>query len=449
MQKAEQLLRRFRFGVFEANPGTGQLLKQGRRLRLQEQPFRLLAILLERPGELVTREELHGLLWPRTTVDFDHGLNKAVNKLRDALGDSAESPRFVETVARRGYRFLADVAVLEAEATPGVPAGIAPAGQPAAVVSGGQNPAASSPRYPAGRLGSPTRPLRASAWALAGLGLALLLAAASVIWLLYSSRPAEVVIRSLAVLPLVNLSGDPSQDYLADGITEELIAALGRVPGLRVISRQSVMMLKKAHEPLAYIARELNVDALVEGSVSRSGETIRIDGRLIVPPDGRQIWSSSYSGNLRDALSLQGRIVGAIAGQVQAVVHSDQPAPAFPPQAVNAYAYEVYLKARYLWNERTGDGRGKRSPLSTMRSSWIQPSPRLMRGWPTPTPWRATGSTASFLRKKHLPKPRRPRPRHWRWMTALPRPTPRSRSPSTSTAGSGRRPERNTSARSS
>src|SRR4051794_1194796 len=115
VQKADQPPGRFRFGVFEADPGTGQLLKQGRRLRLQEQPFRLLVVLLERPGELVTREELHRLLWPRTTIDFDHGLNKAVSKLRDALGDSAESPRFVETVARRGYRCLADVAVLGAE----------------------------------------------------------------------------------------------------------------------------------------------------------------------------------------------------------------------------------------------------------------------------------------------------------------------------------------------
>src|SRR3954447_20223272 len=130
VQKADQPSGRFRFGVFEADLGTGQLLRQGRRLRLQEQPFRLLALLLERPGELVTREELRRLLWPRTTIDFDHGLNKAVSKLRDALGDSAESPRFVETVARRGYRFLADVAVSGAGATRGVPAEVGPAGGP-------------------------------------------------------------------------------------------------------------------------------------------------------------------------------------------------------------------------------------------------------------------------------------------------------------------------------
>src|SRR3954447_13161262 len=130
VQKADQPSGRFRFGVFEADLGTGQLLKQGRRLRLQEQPSRLLVVLLERPGELVTREELHRLLWPRTTIDFDHGLNKAVSKLRDALGDSAESPRFVETVARRGYRFLADVAVLGAEVMHPAPVEVAPAGRP-------------------------------------------------------------------------------------------------------------------------------------------------------------------------------------------------------------------------------------------------------------------------------------------------------------------------------
>ena len=354
MQKADQPPRRFRFGVFEADPGTGQLLKQGRRLRLQEQPFRLLVVLLERPGELVTREELHRLLWPRTTIDFDHGLNKAVSKLRDALGDSAESPRFVETVARRGYRFLADVAVLGAEVVHAAPVEVAPAGRPAAIAPAGGNPAASSLRRLIGRPGLPARPARALAWALAGFGL-VLLAAASVAWPFYSSRHAEAAIRSLAVLPLVNLSGDPSQDYLADGITEGLIAGLGQVGGLRVISRQSAMTLKNDRAPLAAIARELNVDALVEGSVSRSGGTIRIAGRLVAEPDDRQVWSGTYSGDLRDALSLQASIAGAIAGRVRAAVRSDQPAPAFPSRAVNAYAYEVYLKARYLWNERTGD----------------------------------------------------------------------------------------------
>ena len=153
----------------------------------------------------------------------------------------------------------------------------------------------------------------------------------------------------------MNLSDDPSQDYLADGITEGLIAELGQVRGLRVISRQSAMTLKNDRAPLAAIARELNVDALVEGSVSRSGGTIRIAGRLVAEPDDRQVWSGTYSGDLRDALSLQASIAGAIAGRVRAAVRSDQPAPVFPSRAVNAYAYEVYLKARYLWNERTGD----------------------------------------------------------------------------------------------
>src|SRR3954447_14422185 len=181
VQKADQPSGRFRFGVFEADLGTGQLLKQGRRLRLQEQPFRLLALLLERPGELVTREELRRLLLPRTPIDFDHGLNKAVSKLRDALGDSAESPRFVETVARRGYRFLADVAVLRAEVTHGVPIEVAPAGRLAAIAPDSESPAASSPRRLIGRPRLPTRSARALAWALAGFGL-VLLPAASITW---------------------------------------------------------------------------------------------------------------------------------------------------------------------------------------------------------------------------------------------------------------------------
>jgi DNA-binding winged helix-turn-helix (wHTH) protein len=189
--------KRLRFGVFEADLRTGELTKHGRRLNLQEQPFRLLALLLEKPGELVTREELHGRLWPQTLVDFDHGLNKAVSKIREALGDSAENPRFIETVARRGYRFLADVAVVRG-------------GQPETVAD---DPAARGDLRLLGLAEAGTSPRRPPrAWRRFGVGLALLLAVA-LSWIFYPWRPADATIHSLAVLPLENLSSDASQDY--------------------------------------------------------------------------------------------------------------------------------------------------------------------------------------------------------------------------------------------
>src|SRR6185369_3847031 len=196
--QANERPRCLRFGVFEVDLRTGQLTKSGLRLRLQEQPFQVLAMLVERPGELVSREELRSRLWPRTIVDFDHGLNKAINKIREALGDSAENPRFVETVARRGYRFLADVEAIDAasrqpETSPYVVGDADP-------LSGGQ-PGAARKRLPP-----------SLAWRLFGFGLALVLAVA-LFGILHPWNHPSSQIRSLAVLPLENLSGDSSQDY--------------------------------------------------------------------------------------------------------------------------------------------------------------------------------------------------------------------------------------------
>jgi DNA-binding winged helix-turn-helix (wHTH) protein len=227
MTQATPPFRRLRFGIFEADFRTGELTKRGKRVRLQEQPFQLLAMLLDRPGALITREELHGKLWPQTIVDFDHGLNKAVSKIREALGDSAENPRFIETVARRGYRFLAEVAVVDDTQPDTVAGDLAAHGDP-------------------GRFHvidadiSPKRPSHALAWKLSGCGLALVLAG-YLVWNLYPWGHALPAIHSLAVLPLKNLSGDASQDYFADGMTDELITHLGQINTLRVISRTSAM----------------------------------------------------------------------------------------------------------------------------------------------------------------------------------------------------------------
>src|ERR1700691_1682794 len=189
----------FRFGVFEVDVRNGELTRQGKRLSLQEQPFRLLVMLIERPGELVSREEVRQRLWPQTIVDFDHGLNKAISKIRDALGDSAENPRFIETVSRRGYRFLADVQVVRA-------------GQPETVV-GDLAPTANAaiPRADEVRA-SPSKPPLVARWKLFGAVLAIALAICFG-WFLYNSRNLSPAIRALAVLPLENFSSDTSQDY--------------------------------------------------------------------------------------------------------------------------------------------------------------------------------------------------------------------------------------------
>ena len=339
MQQAVNSARRLRFGVFEADLGARELTKLGRLLPMQEQPFQLLVMLLKKPGELVTREEMQQSLWPQTVVDFDHGLNKAISKIRDALGDSAENPRFIQTVARRGYRFLADVTVvsdgpIEAEA-PAV-ASVAPQ-------------ADSDPRPMVG--GS----WRLAAWMTAGLLAALLL----FVFLFHfssTSRSALPRIRSLAVLPLANLSGDTAQDYFADGMTDELITQLAHISALRVISRSSVMTYKSMHKPVAEIARELDVQAVVEGSVFRSGDRVRLSAQLIRVPADENLWAQSYEGDIRDSLALQSKVAQAIAGQIQATLSREEQLALGKSKAVNPRAYEAYLKGRYYWNKRTAEG---------------------------------------------------------------------------------------------
>jgi TolB-like protein/DNA-binding winged helix-turn-helix (wHTH) protein/Flp pilus assembly protein TadD len=334
---------RLRFGVFEVDLRAGELRKHGVKLRLQEQPFQVLAMLLERPGETVTREELRNRLWTAETfVDFDHGVNKAINRIRDALGDSATSPRFVETVSRRGYRFIADVAVAES-------ARIArPEPEPGDLVQNHDEPVASVSAPSVER--SRSRP----SWMIAGAALAL--AAIGVgVWVFRPRAPRPTPIRSLAVLPLENLSGDASQEYFADGMTDELIATLGQISALRVISRTSVMPYKRARKPLPQIARELGVDGIVEGTVLRADGRVRITAQLIDANDDKHLWSDTYGGDLRDTLALQNRVARAIAEQIRINVSPIEQATLRHDKPVDPQAYEAYLKGRFFWNKRTGD----------------------------------------------------------------------------------------------
>jgi TolB-like protein/Flp pilus assembly protein TadD len=270
------------FGIFEVNLRAGELRKRGIKIKLQEQPLQILQILLDNPGNVVTREELQQKIWPADTfVDFDHGLNNAIRRLREALGDSADTPRYIETLARRGYRFIGSL---------------------------GADPA---------------------------------------------STPSPI--RSLAVLPLENLSHDPQQEYFAEGLTEALITALAKIGELRVVSRTSVLQYKGVHKPVREIARELEVDAIVEGTVLRAGRRVRITAQLIDAPKETHLWAESYERDLRDVLTLQSEVAQAIAREIRIKLTPQEQAHFGLPHPVDPEAYEAYLKGRYHWNRRSGE----------------------------------------------------------------------------------------------
>ena len=346
MEEERQFRGPLRFGVFELDLRAGELRKHGLRIRLQEQPFQVLAMLLQHHGEVVTREELQKTVWPADTfVDLDHGLNKLISKIREALGDSAENPRFVETVARRGYRFLAEVKTGQAV----VHRSSEPPTQPA------PSPETFAVPEPIGKPAIPVRRAPSLKWFLASFAVILAMIAFAV-WMLHSGNRPSHTIHSLAVLPLENLSGDASQDYFADGMTDELISDLGQISALRVISRTSVMAYKGARKPLPQIARELNVDAVVEGTVLRSGDQVRITAQLIEASTDKHLWSQSYEGELRDTLALQNKVASAIADQIRINLNPQEQAALKSVKVVNPEAYESYLKGRYFWNKRTADG---------------------------------------------------------------------------------------------
>jgi len=247
---------------------SGELRKQGIRVKLQDQPFQALVALIERPGEVLTREELQKRLWPSdTTVDFDRGLNKAIARVRDALGDDADNPRFIETLPSRGYRFLTQVG-------------------PSSAVTEIRSSPATAPQV------THRRRLR---WIAGGMAAALLLVIG-----IYRLIPSPRI-DSIAVLPMENLSGNPEQEYFSDGMTDELIGEIAKIASLRVISRTSVMRYKRgARKSLQEIARELNVDAILEGTVVQSGQRVRITAQLIRASDDRHLLSDQYERDLVD-----------------------------------------------------------------------------------------------------------------------------------------------------
>jgi TolB-like protein/DNA-binding winged helix-turn-helix (wHTH) protein/Flp pilus assembly protein TadD len=355
MREFPRSARLARFGIFEVDLRAGELRKKGLRIKLQSQPFLLLVTLLKQPGELVTREELCSTLWPDGTfIDFDHSLGTAINKLREVLGDSATNPRFIETLPRRGYRFIAPVEAIDADEDSAIVTE-APPRDAAPVLEdppGWQQPAAADPSKSTEAGWRSRRPLL---WKISGLALVLASSIAFVTWRLHSGGPSPPMIRSLAVLPLENLSGDPSQDYFSDGMTDELITELGQLSELRVISRSSVMTYKTIRKPLPQVARELNVDAVVEGTVLRAGNQVRITAQLVEAFSDRHLWAQSYEGELRNTLALQNKVARAIAEQIRIKLSSREHVELKNVQDVNAEAHEAYLKGRFFWNKRTGE----------------------------------------------------------------------------------------------
>jgi TolB-like protein/DNA-binding winged helix-turn-helix (wHTH) protein len=311
-----------RFDDFELNIRAGELRKRGSKLRLQGQPLQVLAALLAHAGDVVTREDLRSQIWPADTfVDFDHSLHNAVARIREALGDSAEMPRYIETLPRRGYRFIAPVE--------GIPA--------------------QSPHHSA----QPEAPLapkpRKSRAFLAAAVIALLVVGSAFLVTRLATRPINAAPRthSIAVLPLDNLSGDPSQEYFVDGMTEQLITDLAQVESLRVISRTSVMRYKGTKKRLPEIAQELNVDAVVEGSVVRSGQRVRITAQLLQASADQHLWAETYDRDFGDVLRLQGEVAQTIAEHVRAQLTPRQQAIFRSARPVNTEAYEEYLRGRY------------------------------------------------------------------------------------------------------
>ena len=323
-------------GLFQIDLQSRQIYKSGRKVPLQEQPLQVLEVLLERPGQLVTRDELKTRIWPGVSfVSFDEGINTAIRKLRLAFGDSAENPRFIETIPRKGYRFIAPVSMAEP-------------------------PVVASPAREASAPGA-TRPSRESGgfrrlkWILIPVLLGLPVAG----YLFRKHQPVKSpsTRMMLAVLPFQNLSGDPRQDYFSDGLTEETITDLGQVnpDTLGVVARTSAMAYKHTNKTVAQIASELGVDYILEGSVRREGNEVRISAQLIQVKDQTHLWAHNYQRQIDDILSIEDELGMAIAREVQGNLRP-QVAGTSKPRAVNPEAYDLYLKGRFYWNERTPAG---------------------------------------------------------------------------------------------
>ncbi|HJQ09762.1 MAG TPA: winged helix-turn-helix domain-containing protein [Gemmatimonadaceae bacterium] len=320
-----------RFDDFEVDVRAGELRRAGTKIKLQQQPFRVLVLLLERAGDVVTREELRQAIWPAGTfVEFNLGLDTAVYRLRTALDDSAETPRFLETLPRRGYRFIAPV----------------------------QRVAVHLPVSRSASTSVSAAPRRARLISLV-FGASVLVIGGYALLSRRAPPPAKRSAgegHSIAVLPFVNLSANRDDEYFSDGIAEELNTALHRVPGLRVAGRASVLAVRDRHLSDRESGAALRADALVEGTVRRSRDRVRVSVQLVNAATGFQIWSDEYERSVKDVFAAEDEISHAIVNALQITLAGPADIPLVPRSTASVEAHDLYLKGRYFFGRRAEPG---------------------------------------------------------------------------------------------
>jgi TolB-like protein/DNA-binding winged helix-turn-helix (wHTH) protein/Flp pilus assembly protein TadD len=356
----------FRFGPYEVDISRNELRKFGQRVRLEPKPWQLLISLLQRPGELVTRAELQRAVWSEDVfVDFEHGLNVAVRKLRAVLNDSVDAPKYIETVAREGYRLIATVEHVFANVSTLASAQTVVQTDAIRVPVQGQPEAATSrdqeAQHPTDAL-LPWLQKRGKRWReVTVLTFVALIAITAMrfFWRgLRGAPPAAAERVMIVVLPFENLSGDPDQEYLSDGMTEELSGRLGNLSPqqLGVIGRTSAMTYKSSQRTISQIGKELAVSYVLEGSVRRNGSKLRVTAQLVKVSDQAHVWAEDYDRDVSDLLQVEDEVALQIAQQVGVSVAGSQPAKASPKHLPNSEAHEAYLLGRYWWNKRTPAG---------------------------------------------------------------------------------------------
>jgi len=335
----------FEFGSFRLNPAERLLLRDQAPVHLPPKAFDALVVLVENRGHLLEKDELLRKVWPDTFVE-ESNLAQHISVLRKALQDGEDGPRCIETVPRRGYRFIAEVREVGSIA-------------PDTNVLSGPGSSQSSSGVPENAVLDsvpPQRRFRSLTYSIAALSVLLaVLILALPVWKRLRSAGAEPI-RSLAVLPLQNLSADPAEEYFADGMTEALITDLAKIPGLKIISRTSIMRYKDSHEGLPQIAEELGVDGIIEGAVLRSGDRVRITAQLVRAATDQHMWAESYERDLRDLVALQDEVSRSIAAQIQKEIAPPVPQRLATSTVVSPQARENYLKGRYFWNLRSEAG---------------------------------------------------------------------------------------------
>ena len=353
MTHADSLGTSYRFGLFEVDCRTGELRKQGRQLKLRGRPFDILVLLLARGGDVITREELRQQLWQADTfVDFDHGLNSAINRLREALGDSAENPRFIETLPKRGYRFIAPIEVPSVDVASAASAPPPPPPLPPPSSSLLPEPTPSAPH----QLSPPSRAILLLASG--ALAIAVVVAA---LYLKVARAPAATSSRmTLAVLPFQNLSNDAEQEYFSDGFTEEMIAELGALDPdhLGVIARTTTMLYKGARKDVGQIKRDLGVDYVLEGSIRRAGPRMRITAQLVQTTDMTHLWAESYDRDVADVLAIQSEVAMKIARSLTLALKRPR-IDAGQMAASSFSAYEMCLRGKFYREQATEEGARK------------------------------------------------------------------------------------------